>query len=121
MKFFIIITLTILTAYIVGALFPWWMIFPFIAVIYALFSLKPRISFLCGFAALFLLWAILTLSIDISNHHLLSKKISLIFLQNEHYGYMILIAAFIGALIGGLSALTGSLAGSLYKQIKKAG
>lgn len=114
MKFLTNFIITVLVSYIIGAFFPWWTIFPFIAIIYALMPLKPFVSFLCGFSALFFLWAILSFIIDVSNNHLLSKKMAMIFLQNDQYGYLILITALIGGVIGGLSALTGTLARRLF-------
>jgi hypothetical protein len=111
MKFILSTTLTLLAAYLTGAFLPWWSISPVIAIIYLFIPLKPGIAFLSGFASLFFLWGTLAYCIDTANHHLLSKKMSTLFIQNEKYGYLILITALIGGLIGGLSALTGALAG----------
>ena len=114
MKFTLTVSLTILTAYLIGAFLPWWTIFPIIALIYFFIPMKPWTSFLSGFSALFLLWGFLALYMDTLNKHLLSKKISMIVFQNEKYGYLILLTAFIGALSGGLSALTGALAKRIF-------
>lgn len=110
MKFFISVTITILISYLAGAFLPWWCIFPLAAIIYAWIPLKHGYAFLSGFLSLFLLWGVLAFLIDSANHHLLSKKITMLFLQNEKYGYLILITGFIGGVTGGFSALTGSLA-----------
>jgi hypothetical protein len=118
MKYFITITLTLLVSYLSGAILPWWCTFPLVAIIYALLRLSPGYSFLFGFASLFLLWGTVALVMDVANHHLLSKKISVLFMQNERYGFLILITAFIGGLVGGLSALTGSLARRLFFKIQ---
>jgi hypothetical protein len=66
-------------------------------------------SFLAAFAAVFILWGTIALKIDLSNEHLLSKKVASILFQKESYALLIIITATIGGLVAGMSALTGSL------------
>lgn len=111
MKKFILSTLlALLFSYLSGAFLPWWTIAPVVAILHFLYSLKPGFAFLSGFSSLFFLWGGLALAMDAANHQILSKKIALIFLQQETPVYMIIITAVIGGLVGGLSALSGSLA-----------
>jgi hypothetical protein len=109
MKHFLPFLLTILLSYLSGVFLPWWTFVPVIIIVYVLIPMKPGRAFLSGFLALFVLWGGLALMMDTSNHHILSKKIAQLFLQNDQYPFLLLITAIIGALLGGLSALTGSL------------
>ncbi|MBU6159384.1 MAG: hypothetical protein KGP35_10210 [Bacteroidetes bacterium] len=115
LKGFITILLNILLAYISGIFLPWWGMIPVLILLYAFVALKPGWAFLCGFMAMFLLWGLLALQMDVANNHLLSKKISTIFFQKEASTLLILVTALTGALVGGLSALTGALARGIRK------
>ena len=59
--------------------------------------------------AVFILWGTIALKIDLFNEHLLSKKVASILFQKESYVLLLIITAFIGGLVAGMSALTGSL------------
>jgi hypothetical protein len=110
MKFLITFSLSVLLSYLSGIFMPWWTFTLLVAFIHALFPVKPGMAFLSGFTALLVLWGSLSFYMDWANHHILSKKIALLFLQQETHGCLIAVTAIIGALAGGLSALTGSLA-----------
>jgi hypothetical protein len=114
MKFFLPFLLTIFLSYLSGAFMPWWTFVPVIIIVYFLIPMKPGWAFLSGFLSLFILWGGLALMMDTSNHHILSKKIAQLFLKNDQYSFLILITTVIGALLGGLSALTGSLGRSAF-------
>ena len=109
MRFFLPTLLTILLSYLSGAFLPWWTFVPVTMIIFAFMPLKPGMAFLSGFIALLILWGGLAWMMDASNHHILSKKIAQLFLKNDQYPFLILITSVIGGLLGGLSALTGSL------------
>jgi len=110
MKFLITVVISMLISYISGIFLPWWTFTLFIALVHILYPIKPGLAFLSGFTALFVQWGSLSLFMDVSNHHILSKRIALLFVQQENYTVLILITAIIGAVVGGFSALTGSLA-----------
>jgi len=109
MKLLLPFLLTILLSYLSGAFLPWWTFVPITMTIFAFMPLKPGMAFLSGFIALLMLWGGLAWMMDASNHHILSKKIAQLFLKNDQYPFLILITSVIGGLLGGLSALTGSL------------
>jgi hypothetical protein len=115
LKGFITIVLTALLAYLSGIFLPWWGMIPVLILLYAFVALKPIQAFLYGFIGLLLLWGLLALVQDISNHQLLSKKIAMIFFQKESSALLILITALTGGIMGGLSALTGALSRGLRK------
>ncbi len=109
MKLLLPTILTILLSYLLGAFFPWWTFVPFVIILFAFMPLKPGLAFLSGFTALFIFWGGLAWMMDASNHHILSQKIAQLFLKNDQYPILILITSVIGGLLGGLSALTGSM------------
>jgi hypothetical protein len=108
MKLLVAILLTALLSFISGLYLPWWSIAiaAFISVL--LVPLASGRAFLAGFAGVFVLWFLLALWIDVKNQHILSKKISEIFPLGGSSFAIILVTAIIGALVGGLGALSGS-------------
>lgn len=66
-----------------------------------------------GFFALFILWATLAWFSSYSNDHVLASKISLLVIKSDNAIVLIGLTAFIGAITGGMGALTGSLLRSL--------
>jgi hypothetical protein len=108
MKLFVAIILTALLSLLAGLYLPWWSIAiaAFIAVL--LIPMKSGRAFLAGFIGVFILWAVLAFMIDVKNQHLLSVKIAEIFPLGGSSIALILVTAFIGALVGGMAALTAS-------------
>jgi|SRR5215831_7280107 len=108
MKLFVAIILTALLSFVGGLYLPWWSIAiaAFISVI--LIPMRAGKSFLAGFIGVFILWAFLAWWIDTKNEHILSKKIAEIFPLGGSSFAIILVTAFIGALVGGFAALSGS-------------
>jgi len=111
MKFLTAILLTALLSFAIGlfTVLPWYS-FVFCALLVAVaIHQKPFKAFLAGFIALFLLWCMLALITDNANEHLLSKKVAEILPLNGNYILLIILTGFVGGLLGGMSALTGSL------------
>ena len=108
MKILFAIILTALLSFAAGLYFPWWSIAiaAFLSVL--LIPLASGRAFLAGFLGVFLLWFLLALWIDIKNQHILSTKIARIFPLGGSSFAILLVTAFIGALVGGLGALSGS-------------
>jgi hypothetical protein len=108
MKFIISILLTALLAFVGSLYFPWWSIAAAAFIVAAVIPQKPGYSFFTGFIALFLLWGILSWWLSNNNGHLLAHKISILILKMDNVYLVLLATALIGALVGGLGALTGS-------------
>ena len=108
MKFILAIILTALLGFIAGLFLPWWSI-AIVAFLVAIF-IRQSIgkSFLTGFSGIFLLWAVVALWIDIKNESILSRKMAEIFPLGGSSALMILVTAFIGALVGGFAAMSGA-------------
>jgi hypothetical protein len=118
MKFIVSFFLTILLSF-AGALFlPWWIIAVAAFLVAALIHQRPLKSFLTGFLALFILWGAQAFFVDIRNEHLLATKVAAILPLGGSYIVLILVTAFDGGLVAGMSALTASfLRGSRHKPI----
>lgn len=110
MKFITATILTVLLAFIAGILSfsPWWgfAITSFLVAI--LVHQKGWKAFLSGFLGLFLLWAGLAWWIDAQNNSLLSSKIAAILPLGGNSVLLILVTGFVGGLVSGLAAITGS-------------
>lgn len=114
MKFFGSIFALILLSLGLGILLPWWSIA--LAGFIVGFSLpqKPILAFLTGFTALFISWIGLAGWISLQNGHILAKRMSALFLQQEQPMLLLLATAIIGAFVGGVSTWSGSLVRRLF-------
>ncbi|HVM90167.1 MAG TPA: hypothetical protein VMT76_18405 [Puia sp.] len=108
MKFVSSIFLTALLSFFAGLYLPWWSVALSAFVTALLVPEKPWKSFVAAFAGVFILWALLAAVIDSKNSHILSQKIAHIFPLGGSYFLLILVTAFIGALVGGFAGLTAS-------------
>ena len=108
MRFILAVILTALLSFITGLQFPWWTI-AIIAFLVALFiGQSIGKSFLSGFLGIFLLWFVVALWIDTKNENILSHKIAQLFPLGGSSMLLIFVTAFIGALVGGLAAMSGA-------------
>lgn len=78
-------------------------------------------SFLSGFLAIGMLWAIVAIIIDVNTSSILSEKIANILPLNGNVTLLIFISVLLGALVGGFGALSGSMARALLQKTKKTG
>ena len=108
MKFLIATILTALVSFIAGLYFPWWTLALASFAVAALIHQKPWKAFFSGFLGLFLLWAGLAFWIDSKNDHILSKRVAELLKLGQSSVAIILVTAFIGALIAAFAALSGS-------------
>jgi len=108
MKFAIALIVTALLSFAAGLYMPWWSLALAAFAVAALIPQKPWLAWLSGFLALFLLWGGLALFIDIRNLHILSQKMAQLLPVGGSVALLILLTAFVGALVAGFAALTGS-------------
>ncbi len=108
MKFLISVVLIALLSVAACLYLPWWSIALVAFAVAAIVPQKPWASFLSGFTALFFLWGGLSFYLSSSNNHLLASKISILLLQADSPNVLIAATAFVGALVAGLAALSGS-------------
>lgn len=108
MKLIISILLTALLSFVAGLYMPWWTIAIAAFLVSVFIPQSPGKSFLTGFAALFLLWGILSWWIDNRNEHVLSHKLAAVLPFGGSSFVMILVTALVGALVAGCASLTAS-------------
>ena len=108
MKFIVSIILIALLSFASCLYFPWWSIAIVAFIVAALIPQGAGMSFLTGCLALFLLWGILSFWISSSNEDVLAHKISLVFLKIDSPFLLMLATAFIGGIVAGFAAMTGS-------------
>ena len=108
MKFLTATLLTLLLAFVSGLYIPWWGIAVVALLVAVLVHQKAGKAFLAGFLGLFLLWGGLAFWIDVSNDHVLSKKIAAILPLGGNSILLILVTALVGGLVAGFAAMSGS-------------
>ena len=109
MRFLLAFLLTALFAFALGTFLPWWSIAIAAFVVAIALPLKPGLSFLAGFLGIFIAWTAIALLRDAANDGILSHKIAMILPLGGSSLALILVSGFIGALVSGFAALSGSL------------
>lgn len=118
MKFAISIGMTFIVSFAAGFYLPFWSA-ALVSFLVAVFIYqKPGMAYLSGFLSIFLLWGGLSFWIDSQNNSILSQKLAGIFPLGGNGLLLILITAIVGAIIGGLAALSGSFLRKYYDERK---
>ncbi|RFM28945.1 hypothetical protein [Deminuibacter soli] len=107
MKFTTALLLTALLGFALPLYAPWWSFAISSLLVALVIPQKPWRAFLAGFAGLFLLWGVQSAWLDSANSGLLSSKMAAMFGVGSGI-VLILVTAFLGALISGGAALAGS-------------
>ncbi len=115
MKFLTATFLTALLAFISGLFFPWWGMTITSLLVAVLIHQKAGKAFLAGLLGVFLLWAGLAWWIDMKNNGVLSAKIASVLPLGGNSLVLIIVTGFIGGLVAGLAAMSGSFLRSSAK------
>ena len=118
MKWIVSTILIAVLSYVSGLLdiLPWYSFVVCAFIVALITSLKPGTAFLSGFVGLFVLWFILCFKIDNGNQHILSEKVANILPLNGSSIALMIVSAFVGGLLGGMGALSGGFARSVFKR-----
>jgi len=108
MKFLVATLLTALVGFIGGLYLPWWEIALVAFGVAIAIHQKPARAFFSGFAGIFILWAVLSIWINMKNQGILAKKIASLLPLGGNTIVIILFTAFLGGLVGGFAAMSGS-------------
>ena len=108
MKIIVAIVVTALLAFVSGIYFPWWSLAIAAFIVALLVPQHAGKAFLSGAAGVFILWAALALWSDMKNDGILSKKIASLLPLAGNSVLLILVTAFVGALVAGFAAMAGS-------------
>lgn len=113
MRFLIAVSLILIFSFVAGIFLPWWSI-ALVAFLVCLFLQRHLFAgFAAGFLAMFLLWGILALWIDLKNDSILSQKIAAVLPLGGSSLLLVLVTALAGGLVAGMAGLTGSALHSL--------
>jgi hypothetical protein len=108
MRFTLATLLTATLSFIAGLYLPWWSIALVAFLVALLIKQKIGWAYLSGFTAISFLWGGLALFIHIRNKGVLTQKIAALLPLNGNTFYLISITAFVGALVAGFAAMSGS-------------
>ncbi|MBD0332082.1 MAG: hypothetical protein ICV66_05445 [Chitinophagaceae bacterium] len=108
MRFLLAVILTALLCFIAGIYLPWWSIAVVAFMVALLIPQTIGSSFCSGFLAVFILWGLLSLWIDIKSESGLSRKIAQLFYLGNSSVLIIIVTALIGALVAGFAAMSGA-------------
>lgn len=108
MKYLFPALLLVVLAYVMGLLLPWWCVVCAGFAVVAFFRLRPIAAFVVCFAAVFLLWFILTLISSSANGHQLARSMGGVIAGIENPFITMILSAFLGGLIAALGGLTAS-------------
>lgn len=121
MKFVLKLVLIAGISAILQLFLPFWSVVIVAFFICLVFGGSGFASFLSGFLAIGMLWAIVAIIIDVKTSSILSEKIANILPLNGDVTLLIFISVLLGALVGGFGALSGSMARALLQKTKKTG
>jgi hypothetical protein len=107
-KFVVTTALIALLSFVLGLFLPWWTIAIAAFAVSALIPQRPIPAFFSGFAALFLLWGLLALVADLRNESILSARVAAVLPLGGSSVAILLVTAFVGALVGGGGSLTAA-------------
>ena len=119
MRFLLATLLTTSLSFIAGIFLPWWSIAIVAFLVALLIKQKIRLAYLAGFTGIYFLWGGLALVVDIKNKSILSHKIAQLFPLNGSTFYLIMLTAFIGALVAGFAAMSGSSLRPMERRVVK--
>jgi hypothetical protein len=108
MRFTLATLLTATLSFIAGLYLPWWSIALVAFLVALLIKQKIGWAYLSAFTAISFLWGGLALFIHIRNKGVLTQKIATLLPLNGNTFYLISITAFVGALVAGFAAMSGS-------------
>ena len=109
---------TIVLAYLLSMVLPWWsiMLASFITAI--LFRLKKSAVFFIPFLAITLLWIVNAYWLSSTNDFILSQKISELLKLGENAYVLILISGLVGGIAAGIAAIFGNQCAALMNGSK---
>ncbi len=108
MRFLLAFLLTLVLAFLTGRFMEWWSIALVAFLVALLIPQKMGKAFLSGLLGIAVLWSAIALWLDVPNQSILSQKVSELFKLGGSSFLLILVTAFIGGIVGGFAAMSGS-------------
>ena len=117
-RFILQFILVIVLSYASQWLLPWWGVMVGAGLATILIYNKGALSFFAGFFGVGGLWFVMAYIINRDNNSILSTRVAELF-QLSSGVQLVLVTALLGAILGGLSSLTGSYFIAIFKKTKK--
>jgi hypothetical protein len=117
MRFLLSFLLIALLSFIAGLFGPWWLIAVVAFLVILLLPQTAGKSFLAGFLAIFLLWSLLALIIDLKNDSYLSAQVAQLFGLGPASILLVLITGLLGGIVSGLAAMTSAFLQPVKRRI----
>ena len=108
MKVFLSILLRGLLSAAAEYFLPWWTIAVVSFLVCFALAVKPGQALVAGSAGIALFWLIAILLKDISNEHILSQRMAVLF-HLPDYTLFVVVTVFVGSLVGGLAGWSGGM------------
>lgn len=108
MRFILATLLTVTLSFIAGLFTPWWSIAVISFFVALLVKQRFGLAFVSGFLGIFLLWGLLAFWIDVKNNGVLSQRMAELFSLGGSSILLILVTGFVGGIVGGFAAMSGS-------------
>ena len=118
MKLLIKLVFTAVVAYLLQWYLPWWSVVIAGFLISLILSSNGLISFISGFWGVGIYWFILAYMTDSNTNSILTERVSAIFSLPNSF-LLILVAAVIGGLAGGLGSLSGGHLRDIFRKIRR--
>ncbi len=109
MRSLMAILFTAILAWVAGIWLPWWSVAVAAAIVAVTLPQSPGKAWVSGFLGILILWAVAAVVINLRNETVLAPKMAAILPLQGSVVLLILVTAVIGALAGGMGALTASL------------
>lgn len=108
MRFLLASLLTASLSFIAGLYLPWWSIALVAFGVALLVKQRIGMAYLAAFTGIFFLWGGLSFLLHIRNQGMLGERIARLFPLNGQTSLLILLTAFLGAMVAGFAAMSGS-------------
>lgn len=121
MKGFILFLVIGALSYVAGWWYPWWSIAVVAFVVALVVPQRPVAAFFTAFISIFIFWFSLAFFQDLSNDHILSSRISELFLHIQSPLGIAAVSGLVGGLVAGMAALSGAFLRYRKKAPKRTG
>ncbi|MFN8322592.1 MAG: hypothetical protein U0T74_08050 [Chitinophagales bacterium] len=114
-SFLLSVILIVALCALLQSFLPWWTIAVASFVVGYFVKQKAGLAFAAGFVGVFVLWVVYAYVVSSANEHLLAYKITELLkaLTQGSLAGLYVLTGFIGGLVSGFAALSGSLAAKL--------
>lgn len=118
MRFLFVTLLTAVATGFIISFMPWWSVMLIAFLLALILPMKNWKSFLATGLGAAIAWLLISLSTDMANDHILSRRMATLMLKTPSYGLMIAVTTLIGYITAGLGGWTGSALRNMLRPSK---